>query len=116
MIGTGRRGRGGGGAFSSCSPPHYLRLHLAVKWRNVFKASSDFTGALTTSSCADVAACIDYVCVCESVCEGQRRSCALPGSHAVLLFLENPLDGEARCLKSHTTGCVTKHGWSKCVV
>lgn len=93
-IGSG--GRGGG----RCSPPHYLRLHLAVKWRNVFKASSDFTGALTASSCADVAACIVYVCVCE----GLRSSCSLPGSHSALLFLENPLDGEARCLKSHASG------------
>lgn len=58
----------GGGAVSSCSPPHYLRLHLAVKWRNVFKASSDFTGALTASSRPDVAPCIVYVCAYECVC------------------------------------------------
>lgn len=38
--------------------------HLAVKWRNVFKASSNFTGALTTSSYADVALCVLFVCMC----------------------------------------------------
>lgn len=87
--------------FTSSLPSAISLSHLAVKWRNVFKASSSFTGALTTSSCADVAVCVVYVCVC-CVLEGLESLCVLPGSHSMLLFLENPLDGEVCCLKSHT--------------
>lgn len=49
---------------SSCLPLHYLQpflFHLAVKWRNVFKVSSSFTGKQTISPCTDVSQC---VCVC----------------------------------------------------
>lgn len=46
--------------FTSSLPSTISLSHLAVKWRNVFKASSSFTGALTTSSCADVAVCVCF--------------------------------------------------------
>lgn len=48
-------------------PPHYLQpplFHLAVKWRNVFKASSSFTGMLTTSPYTDVSLCVSSASVC----------------------------------------------------
>lgn len=66
---------------SSCLPPHYLQpslSHLALKWRNVFKASSNFTGALTTSSYADVAVCVVSVCargVGELLCASWVTAC-----------------------------------------
>lgn len=70
--------------FASSLPSSLSLSHLAVKWRNVFKASSNFTGALTTSSHTDVAACVAGVV--ELVCV---HVCFL--GHRVLLFLENPL-------------------------
>lgn len=82
---------------SSCLPPHYLRpslSHLALKRRNVFKASSSFTGALTTSLHADVASA-GCLWVCQRGCV-----CARFLGHGMLLFLTNLLDGEMCCLKS----------------
>ena len=86
--------------FASSLPSAVSLSHLALKWRNVFKASSNFTGALTTSSYADVAVCGVYVCV-RAVCWRGWRACECFLGHSTLLFLENPLDGEMCCLKSH---------------
>lgn len=55
--------------------------HLAVKWRNVFKALPDFT-------------VIHFIV--------HRCSGMLPGSRGPLLFLENPLDEDVCCLESRS--------------
>lgn len=95
---------------SSRSPPHYFEpplSHLAVKWRNSFKASSSFYWSadhFIIRRCCSLHAwvCVICVCMCSVLGGGRETLCACVRflGHIMLLFLENPLDGDVCCLKS----------------
>lgn len=70
------------------------RFHLAVKWGKCLYSLIQFywhADPFIIHRCCSV--CCIYICVCV---------CVLPGSRSMLLFLENPLDGEVCCLQWRT--------------